>query len=250
MKKIIFTTSWDDGDKLDLKLADLLGQYGVKATFYIPKKFNNRLSDEDISHLSRRQEIGAHTINHLSLDKINPEEAWREIAESKNWLDGLLNRETKMFCYPRGHYNDKIKNLVVRAGFIGARTVANGDNIDDVFQMPVSVQTYPFPLRRRSADKIHWSKFLLQPLIGNYGIIKKYNLPLKSFLSWPNFARSYFSAVRERGGVFHLWGHSWEIEKYQMWGQLEELLQFVSQKDEALYLTNSQAIEYANNNIK
>ena len=31
----IVTTSWDDGNKLDLKLAALLDKYGLVGTFYI-----------------------------------------------------------------------------------------------------------------------------------------------------------------------------------------------------------------------
>ena len=40
----IVTTSWDDGHKLDLKLAKLLKKYGVPATFYIAP--NNRQWDK------------------------------------------------------------------------------------------------------------------------------------------------------------------------------------------------------------
>jgi hypothetical protein len=32
---IYVTTSWDDGHKLDMKLAVLLKKYGIKGTFYI-----------------------------------------------------------------------------------------------------------------------------------------------------------------------------------------------------------------------
>jgi len=28
------------------------------------------------------------------------------------------------------------------------------------------------------------------------------------------------------GGVFHIWGHSWEIEKYKMWDELELFFKF------------------------
>ena len=27
-----------------------------------------------------------------------------------------------------------------------------------------------------------------------------------------------------RGGVFHLWGHSWELEAYGLWGALDRFL--------------------------
>ena len=37
MSKLIVTTSWDDGSRLDLKLAELLEKYGISGTFYVPK---------------------------------------------------------------------------------------------------------------------------------------------------------------------------------------------------------------------
>ena len=33
--KIYVTTSWDDGHSLDMKLYNLLEEYGLKGTFYI-----------------------------------------------------------------------------------------------------------------------------------------------------------------------------------------------------------------------
>ncbi len=32
---VIVTTSWDDGHPVDLKVADILLRFGVKATFYV-----------------------------------------------------------------------------------------------------------------------------------------------------------------------------------------------------------------------
>jgi len=30
--------------------------------------------------------------------------------------------------------------------------------------------------------------------------------------------------VATRGGVFHLWGHSWEVDRLGLWDELEEVL--------------------------
>ena len=35
-KRTVVTTSWDDGDRADLKLADLLHSRGIPATLYVP----------------------------------------------------------------------------------------------------------------------------------------------------------------------------------------------------------------------
>jgi len=121
------TTSWDDGHKLDLKLAKLLKKYGIRGTFYIsPKNREFReedfLSDDEIIKLNRDFEIGAHTMTHPRLTKISETEAFNEIIDSKKYLEDLIREEVQCFCYPGGAYNKKIKELVKRAGFIGART--------------------------------------------------------------------------------------------------------------------------------
>ena len=39
---------------------------------------------------------------------------------------------------------------------------------------------------------------------------------------WVHAADALIALVRRRGGVFHLWGHSWEVEENGQWGRLEE----------------------------
>ena len=126
-KQIIVTTSWDDGHKLDLKLAKILKKYEIRGTFYIsPKNREFReedlLSDEEILKLNRDFESGAHTMTHPILTKISEREAFKEIIESKKYLENLTKKKIECFCYTGGAYNNKIKELVKRTGFIGART--------------------------------------------------------------------------------------------------------------------------------
>ena len=48
--------------------------------------------------------------------------------------------------------------------------------------------------------------------------------------SWSSIAISLFDyAIESKQPVFHLWGHSWEIDKYNLWGELELFLQHVYQ---------------------
>lgn len=212
MKKIIVTTSWDDGDKLDLKLANLLGKYGLHGTFYISprgKKFS--LLAGELKQLSQSQEIGAHTISHPDLTKLKSFEAKKEILDSKNYLEDLLKKPVKMFCYPFGKFNQEIKDLVKEAGFLGARTVENFKihSPDDFFEFGTSLQIYTS----------------------------------RGFFNWLVFAKCLFSRVLKEGEIYHLWGHSWEIEKYQMWQELEGVLKYIAKRKDVLYLTNSQALE-------
>src|SRR3989344_6003683 len=97
------TTSWDDGDILDTKLAELLSRYGMKGTFYITKQYREkRLSEDEILAISKNHEIGAHTLTHPDLRKLSKEEKMREIKGSKEWLEDMLGKEVVSFCYPSG----------------------------------------------------------------------------------------------------------------------------------------------------
>lgn len=65
--ELIVTTSWDDGSYLDLRLSSLLDKYGIKGTFYISPYYEYRersLTENEIILLSKRGEIGAHTLTH------------------------------------------------------------------------------------------------------------------------------------------------------------------------------------------
>ena len=56
-----------------------------------------------------------------------------------------------------------------------------------------------------------------------------------------DLARSLLHTALRRGGVFHLWGHSWEVEATGQWGRLEEVLQFLGEfVDRAAAVTNGQ----------
>src|SRR3989344_5582292 len=97
------TTSWDDGDVLDERLAAMLEKYGLKGTFYIPRDYwGERLSDDAIRALSEKFEIGAHTLTHADLTKLSLDEAEKEIRGSKQWLEEVTGKPVGMFCYPRG----------------------------------------------------------------------------------------------------------------------------------------------------
>ena len=41
---------------------------------------------------------------------------------------------------------------------------------------------------------------------------------------WPSLAERLLERAATEGGVFHLWGHSWEIEEKQQWDALDQVL--------------------------
>ena len=64
-----------------------------------------------------------------------------------------------------------------------------------------------------------------------------------TLLDWAARARHTFDIARERDGVWHLWGHSWEIERNQDWARLEEVLDYVARVPSVHYLTNNELFD-------
>lgn len=233
-KQIIVTTSWDDGHKLDLKLAKLLKKYGIKGTFYIsPKNREFRkedlLSDQEIIKISRDFEVGAHTMTHPRLTKISEREAFNEIIDSKKYLENLIGEEVRCFCYPGGKYNKRIIELVRRAGFYYSRTT-------EKFEFHPAKNF----LSSGTALEVHRNSLLTLP-IDSLRILKfsEFNLVefFKSF-HWEYLAKKILDYIEKHGGVYHLWGHSWVIERGNTWENVERVLSYISKKINVNYCTN------------
>ena len=56
--------------------------------------------------------------------------------------------------------------------------------------------------------------------------------------------KSLLTTAQHQGGYFHLWGHSWEIEEYGMWDQLESAFKLLgSLSCQARFMNNSELSE-------
>lgn len=248
-KPVLFTTSWDDGHVLDVRVAEMLERYGLQGTFYINqyRGDNNFLAPGRIRELSRRFEIGAHTMTHPDLTKLNEQNLQEEIERSKKYLEDVLGKEVFMFCYPKGAYSELVKRHVASAGFLGARTVAKYvfARPEDPFAMGTTMHIYPWPLRKKDAGHYLWGRHLFQPVERDFGKFLKTAPSLRAFVSWQSYTRHLFDYVLSHGDYFHLWGHSWEIEKYGMWGELEAFFRYTSAQleNEVFAVTNSEILK-------
>ncbi len=224
MKETIITTSWDDGHKLDMKLFEMLQEYDISATFYIPIKNHEfkgdkGLDEQQIKEISKHFDIGGHTYHHKILTELKKKEAYEEIIQGKRKLEEIVKAEIESFCYPSGKYNTQIKQLVKKAGFESARTVKQLSYCVpyDFFEMETTVHVGASNINHVMAYLKHNS------------LDKNFDLVLKSLLGYP-FRKNWFDLslslidyIEKRGGIFHLWGHSWEIEKNDAWKNLKKI---------------------------
>jgi peptidoglycan/xylan/chitin deacetylase (PgdA/CDA1 family) len=228
MKIYIVTTSWDDGHILDLKLARLLEKYNIKGTFYIsPFYLKHKLTKDEIREISEYHEIGAHTLTHRTLTSLPINEAEKEIRGSKIYLERILGHEVNMFCYPKGKYNQKIKEMVKKSGFLGARTCNGGS-----FEFPKDPYEWGVTLHTSNGSPIMTLKLCI-----------KTRISVKAFMDWELRAKLLFDQFINKSGVYHLWGHSWEIERNNEWQKLERVLQYISNKSYVKYMTNGEIMK-------
>ncbi|MFA6216864.1 MAG: polysaccharide deacetylase family protein [Candidatus Omnitrophota bacterium] len=82
--------------------------------------------------------FGSHTLNHPYLVKIDSLEALKsELFDSKKIMEKELSRPVNTFCYPSGRFNQKVRQVVVDAGYTAAVASNPGKNFpsDDIFAL-------------------------------------------------------------------------------------------------------------------
>jgi peptidoglycan/xylan/chitin deacetylase (PgdA/CDA1 family) len=237
----IVTTSWDDGDPFDLKVAELLRARSLPGTFYVPiVGYDGRktLEPAELRSLgSGGFEIGAHGVSHNVLTGLSPKELVREVRVCKTRLEDILGASIQMFSYPKGKHNAKVVKQVKDTGYKGARTTHMlRQRLDfDPFLMPTS-------LLANAALKKLYLKNLVRDR-NSRGLLD-YLTQFIRLDSWVTMGKALFDQMLNEGGVWHLHGHSWEIEELGLWDQLRQMLDYVSNREGVTYLSNRGVLNF------
>lgn len=220
----VFTLSIDDGHPSDMKMAELLDKHGFNATFFVPIKNCEGLevvTPDQLRELGRRFDIGAHTFDHRFLSNVTALEAYHQIAEGNKELEDILGRKVAGFCYPGGKYGKRDVNLVRASGFRYARSTMNlrFDAGDQPYEMPTTLQFFPH-------DR---SVFVRNFVKSGWWLKRKEGLRLAMMHDdWLDRLYALFDHACEHDKVFHLWGHSWEIDKLDAWDELDRFLTYAA----------------------
>jgi peptidoglycan/xylan/chitin deacetylase (PgdA/CDA1 family) len=237
----IVTTSWDDGDPLDLKVAELLRARGLPGTIYFPFRGHHgrqTLSPDHVrSMVSEGFEVGGHGISHRVLPPLRSEAIAQEVGTCKNRLEDILGQQVRMFCYPKGRLNGSIVRHVKDAGYQGARTTRMlKRSLDfDPFRMPTTVAAYP-NLRQMYAKNLIKGR-------NTRGLLDYVSHFIRAD-SWVSMGKVLFDRVLKEGGVWHLYGHSWQIEEMGLWDDLKEMLDYVCGRAGVHYVTNAEVLTF------
>jgi peptidoglycan/xylan/chitin deacetylase (PgdA/CDA1 family) len=189
------------------------------------------MSSPQIIELGRRFEIGGHTRDHVPLTEMELPRAAAQICANKHWLEDRLGREVKGFAYVRGQHNGAVRDLVRQAGFHYARTVKNlmASPGTDPFQVPTTTQFYAHSFTTYCRNYLSGGPSpertaVLANVVTGHGLLAR--------------CLSAAESCARHGGYFHLWGHSWELDEYDLWQELDYLLGHLRQL-EARFVTNA-----------
>lgn len=241
MNGLVITTSWDDGDPADMRLATALAEHGLSGTFYVCRHFagHRRLSESDIRELASMpgMEVGSHTLTHPDLRKVDDDRLQSELSGARSWLEDVLQAEVTAFCYPGGHHDRRCVGAVARAGYRFARTTRAGSTgvRFQRYRMPTTMQLYPHGRSIQLRHAIH------EGYLGDFWrILRLREWPKNA----PRLARRFLDRTDRLAvpALLHVWGHSWELDEQDLWGDFRALLHILAEP-RAAHVTNSGALD-------
>lgn len=120
----VVSLTFDDGDADQLMAADILATHRMPGTYYIISGAVGSpgyLTLDQIRRLAAQgNEIGGHTVSHLDLTQVAPDEARRQVCQSRQILTDWGFRVTS-FAYPDGSANAELRKVVRDCGYNSAR---------------------------------------------------------------------------------------------------------------------------------
>jgi peptidoglycan/xylan/chitin deacetylase (PgdA/CDA1 family) len=221
---MLFTTSWDDGHPLDLRLAELLNRHGFAGTFYVPiTNCEGRpvLPVSGLRQLDALCEMGSHTLDHCYLTTVNIPTALEQIHNGRTTLEDALGHSVSGFCYPGGTFRPEHRVMVESAGFMYARTTKNLvlDVGSERFELPTTLQFYP-----------HSRAVYLMDWLRHRQWRQRMRMAARTFGSTDllSLLKTMLLEAKQVDGTFHIWGHSWEMDTFGGWALLNEFLTFAA----------------------
>lgn len=172
LSKNSLVITFDDGYRDTHEVAlPILEKYRVVATIfiatgYIGSEYDGKptMTQGQIKNITEyRMEIGAHSITHPDLRRLNREDLKAELALSKAKLEEITEAPVISFSYPTGLYNRKVIEIAKAVGFKIAVTTVHDFfvNPDRLFECP-RILVYPYDscedLQAKLNGDQHWLK--------------------------------------------------------------------------------------------
>jgi peptidoglycan/xylan/chitin deacetylase (PgdA/CDA1 family) len=131
--------SFDDGYRPQFTFAlPTLRKHGWAGVLNLKAEGSDLYESNVKAMIAAGWELAAHTIHHLDLTELGPEELHEEVAGSRKILQEEFKVPVNNFCYPAGQFDETVVKAVEEAGYTGATTEISG----------FAEKTKPFELAR------------------------------------------------------------------------------------------------------
>lgn len=222
------TLSYDDAVQEDLRLIDIMKQYGLKGTFNInsaryreedsykdtDKKTGRRMPIEKATELYGQDfiEPALHGLTHPFLESLPTAQVAYEVIKDRENLERQFGHIVRGMAYPYGTYSDDVIRILDDCGIVYCRTVKSTAKFD----MPTNWLRLDPTCHHNDPRLTELTKRFVE------------EAPRSNRAPW----------------MFYLWGHAYEFADRDNWNVIEEFAKTVSGKDDIWYATNIEIYEY------
>ena len=225
------TFSYDDGVKDDIRFAETMDKYGLKATFNINTvNAPNKLTAEQIKEhiIDHGHEVALHGLHHVASGAASPTDCIKDALFCRLELEsafdmiirGMAYPDTGIRRYANGNNYETVRNSLKSLGIAYARTLgADNDNFD----LPQDFYAW-LPTAHHNHPKI-------------FEYIEKFKALRRDSYPYPS---------GRWAKLLYIWGHSYEFERQGNWDHLEKICELVSGQDDVWYATNIEIYDYIN----
>lgn len=214
-KHFAVTFSFDDGNIADRRLIEIMNKYNLVGTFnLISDRFDHEtvVLNSEITSLYSGHEIACHTLTHPHMERLPFSYQIKELLEDRKNLEEKTGYIVRGFAYPYGAKNEYTIPALKAVGLEYAR------NTNSTFSIS------------QPEDLYEW-----RPSCHYRDYEKVYPRFINAFKQSWNF-----------GGLFYIWGHSYEVADANEWEFFEDMCKRLSGLDDVWYATNIEIADYIN----
>ena len=226
--KKYFTISFDDGITQDRKILDIYKKYGfTSGTFFINTGLfgarwdwvGQAVGKPGLSHLRWTEaelrtgiydgfDVAVHTLSHGSLKNFDEAKVIREVQQDADNIYAITGVYPVGMAWPGGdtEYTKATVGIVRDRTTIG---FSRGTTSTGSFRLPKE-----------------WLKWMPTCSVSDPNLLK--------------YAQKFLNSEAKSDMLFYVWGHGYELDLYDSWDRLDELIRMMTEAEDVVPVSNSE----------